>query len=145
MYIAIARLEYRIHEAQSLKAKRHVVRQMLDRLRGRYRVSAAEVGYLDKWQRAALGVAVVGPDGPHVERVLSRIVQFLDGLHLAEPLGCQTEVMAFGGGTEGWGESNGTLAPHGGEPVFEDWPGLDGLDSLGEAAHRHRPFGDEDG
>lgn len=141
MYVAIARLEYRIHGAGSLKAKRHVVRQMLDRLRGRWRVSAAEVDYLDKWQRAALGVAVVGPDGPHVERVLSRIVRFLDELHLAEPLGRQTDVLTFGDGPEGWGDP--ASAPGDGSG-FEDWQGLDGLDNLGEAAQRRRPFGDED-
>lgn len=145
MYVAIARLEYRIPHAQSLKAKRHVVRQMLDRLRGRYRVSAAEVDYLDKWQRAALGVAVVGPDGPHVERVLSRVVRFLDELHLAEPLGRQTDLMAFGGEAGGWSCTPGGAVPgRGGGPGFEDWQGLDGLDALGEAARRRRPFGDED-
>lgn len=142
MYLAIARLEYRIPHAQSLKAKRHVVRQMLDRLRGRYRIAAAEVDLLDKWQRAAIGVAVVGPDAPHVEQLLSRILRFLDGLGLAEPLGLQTDVMAFGDGSAGIAPPS--FSSTGGGPGFEDWVGLDGLEDLGEAARRRRPFGDDD-
>lgn len=146
MYVGIARLEYRIAHAQSLKAKRHVLRKMLDRVRSRYRVSAGEVDYQDKWQRTAIGVAVVGPDGPQVERVLSRITQFLDDLHLAEPLSRHHEVIRFAGSGEAFDDLGGLRDADDTEagPDFEDWQGLEGLDTLGEAARRRRPFGDDD-
>lgn len=145
MFVGIARLEYRIPHAQSLKAKRHVLRKMLDRVRARFRVSAGEVDHMDKWQRATLGVAVLGPDAAHVERMLNRILRFMDEQHLAEPVSRSSEVIRFAGGAE-------LMMAHDGfdgadssedEPGFEDWKGLDGLDKLGPAARLRRPFGDD--
>jgi len=143
MYVGIARLEYRIPQAGSLKAKRHVLRRMLDRVRVRFKVSAGEVDHLDKWQRTALGVAVLGADAAHVERMLSRIMRFMDDQHLAEPLSKRSEVIRFAGGS-----SDGLLylgplddaEPMISEPGFEDWKGLDGLDSMGSAAKVRRPL-----
>jgi uncharacterized protein YlxP (DUF503 family) len=95
MFVGIARIEYRIPHAHSLKAKRHVLRKLLDRVRAKFKVSVNEVDFLDKWQRTALGVAVVGGDGSHVERMLSQIMDYLDEQHLAEPLGRRSEVIQF--------------------------------------------------
>ncbi len=139
MYVGLARIEYRIPQAQSLKAKRHILRKLLDRVRAKFKVTANEVDYLDKWQRTAIGVAVLGADGAHVERMLSQILQFLDDQHLAEPLQRQTEVVAFG------------AEPFDGDLGSDDelqWegdrlPDPDGLDALGDAARRARPMGDE--
>lgn len=96
MFVGIARIEYHIAHAQSLKAKRHVLRKLIDRARAKFKVSVNEVDHQDKWQRTAIGVAVVGGDGDHVERMLSQVMKFLDEQHLAEPLGRTSELIAFG-------------------------------------------------
>jgi len=96
MLVGIARIEYRIPASRSLKAKRHVLRRMIDRTRAKFKVSVGEVDFQDKWQRTAIGVAVVGSDGRHLERMLSQIMQFLDDQHLAEPLSRHSEVVSFG-------------------------------------------------
>jgi len=97
MFVGIARIEYHIAHAQSLKAKRHVLRKLIDKARAKFKVSVNEVDYQDKWQRTAIGVAVVGSDGDHVEHMLSQVMQFLDDMHLAEPLGRTSELITFGG------------------------------------------------
>lgn len=56
--------------ARSLKAKRAVVRPLLEELRHRFAVSAAEVGHQDRWQRSGLAVAVVGSSPAYVQNVL---------------------------------------------------------------------------
>ena len=96
MYVGIARIEYHIPAARSLKAKRHVLRKLIDRTRAKFKVTVNEVDYHDKWQRTALGVAVVGNDGKHVDHMLSQIMQFLDDQHLADPLRRIAEVIFFG-------------------------------------------------
>lgn len=52
-------LTLRIDAASSLKEKRAVVRSLVERLRQRKRVTAAEVGMQDRVQWAQIGFAVV--------------------------------------------------------------------------------------
>jgi uncharacterized protein YlxP (DUF503 family) len=58
-------------DSQSLKAKRSYVRPVLAALR-KFEVAAAEVGALDLYGRAEIGVAVVAADPGHVRTVLDR-------------------------------------------------------------------------
>ena len=96
MFVGIARIEYHIPHARSLKAKRQVLRKLIDRARAKFKITVNEVDYQDLWQRTAIGVAVVGGDGGHVEHMLSQVMQFLDDQHLAEPLGRTFELITFG-------------------------------------------------
>ena len=65
--------------AQSLKEKRYVLRSLKDRLgNGRYNISVAEVGHLDKWQRCELAVATVSGQRKSVERTLDAVRERLD-------------------------------------------------------------------
>jgi len=70
-------VELRIPASASLKAKRTVVRHLLDTARQRYGVAAGETAHQDKWQRAQLGFAAVGPDTGHVDAVLDRVERFV--------------------------------------------------------------------
>lgn len=72
MHAAALRLEIRIPDVQSLKAKRSVLRPVLKRLRDR-ELSVAEVDHQDDWQRATIGVAVVAPQR-------ARLDELVDGL-----------------------------------------------------------------
>ncbi|HEY8533160.1 MAG TPA: DUF503 domain-containing protein [Micromonospora sp.] len=56
-------------DSRSLKAKRSYVRPILAALR-RFEVAAAEVGALDLYGRAELGVAVVAAEPRHTVEVL---------------------------------------------------------------------------
>jgi uncharacterized protein YlxP (DUF503 family) len=47
----------------------------------RFNVSIAEVNNGDKWQRAQIGVSMVGDDWDHIQRQLQLVINFLD----AEP------------------------------------------------------------
>ena len=104
MVVGVARVEYRIPAGRSLKAKRQVIRKLTDRVRAKFKVSVAEVDFQDLWQRTAIGVAVVGGDGPHVERMLSTITKFMDEQHLAEPLARHAEVFPFEVDEDAWTE-----------------------------------------
>jgi uncharacterized protein len=66
-----------VPQSRSLKAKRAVIRPILDGLRHRFQVSVAEVDHQDQWQRAAIAVAVVGGTHGHVCDVLDNIERFV--------------------------------------------------------------------
>lgn len=54
-----------------------MVKPILEGVRRRFQVSAAEVAHQDKWQRAALGFALVGADAGHLEEVLAAVERFV--------------------------------------------------------------------
>ena len=84
MVIGTAIVDLYIPGTNSLKDKRRVVRSILDRIRSRYNVSAAEVGNQDKWQRLTVGLAWVSNEGGHACRSLQGVIHFLERLPEAE-------------------------------------------------------------
>ena len=78
MVIGTARITLYLPENYSLKDKRHDVRSLLARLGNEFRVSAAEVGDLDVWTRAILGVAYVSNDARHANEVINKVMDFIE-------------------------------------------------------------------
>lgn len=72
------RLEIHLPAADSLKAKRSVVNSVKERVRSRFNASVAEVGHQDLWQRATIGVAVVGEAQGVLDRVLHDILAVVE-------------------------------------------------------------------
>lgn len=64
--------------AHTLKEKRAVVQSLLARLRARHHLSAAEVGLLDRADRAAIGFAVVSGDGVHARTMRDEAMRFIE-------------------------------------------------------------------
>ncbi len=65
-------------DSRSLKAKRSYVRPALAALR-KLELSVAEVGALDRYGRAELGVAAVAADAEHVRRMLDSCERVIMG------------------------------------------------------------------
>ncbi|KAA0214320.1 MAG: DUF503 domain-containing protein [Leptolyngbya sp. PLA3] len=84
MVIGILQFELLIHDAESLKDKRRVVRSVKDRLHREHQVSVAEVADQENPSLAVLGLALVGTDGRHVAQTLDRIVEKIRAVHDAE-------------------------------------------------------------
>jgi uncharacterized protein len=70
-------VELHLPACRSLKDRRAVVRPILDGARHRFRISAAEVGHQDKWQRAQLGFAVVSPSESQATEVMDHVERFV--------------------------------------------------------------------
>ena len=86
--IGVARVILHLPESGSLKSKRQVVSGLLRRLRQELKVTAAEVGELDRWQLAELAVATVSGDGRQADKVLAAALSFIeahcDGARVAD-------------------------------------------------------------
>ena len=70
-------MELHLPESRSLKAKRAVVKPILEGARHRYSVAAAEVDHQDQWQRCSLGMAMVTGSPRHAEEVLDQVERFV--------------------------------------------------------------------
>jgi uncharacterized protein len=77
MHVAAMRIELHIPQSTSLKAKRSVVRHLVETSRRRFGVSGCEVGEHDRWQSAVLGFAVVAPSARHAAELLDRAERFV--------------------------------------------------------------------
>ena len=80
-------------KSQSLKQKRMVLRRVKDRTRDKFNVAVAEVEENDVWQRAVIGLAVVGNERRFVESSLDEVVRFVRSQ--AEVVNAEREVQTF--------------------------------------------------
>lgn len=80
MKIGILQFELEVPHARSLKDKRRVVKSLKDRLHREHMVAVAEVGALEVWNRAMLGLVCVAADGAYLRSVMSRVVDKLVAL-----------------------------------------------------------------
>jgi len=78
--IGVLTLEIVLQNSHSLKDKRHVVKSLKDRLRGKFNVAVAEIDYQDLWQRAAVAAVTVASDHGHAEKVLQSVEEEAAGL-----------------------------------------------------------------
>ncbi|MFW6369293.1 MAG: DUF503 domain-containing protein [Myxococcota bacterium] len=95
MLIGISRVGLVLPGNDSLKGKRSVVRKILDRVRARFHVSAAEVEEHDVHQRAVLGFCTVGSDGRKIQQVLDRLLDFVEDTGLAQVVSSESEVVGY--------------------------------------------------
>ena len=78
MVVGILQVDLSIPGADSLKAKRMVLRSLKDRVRREFNVSIAEVGDYDQWQSASLGIVMASNDKRFANQVLSNVVDFIE-------------------------------------------------------------------
>jgi len=84
MIVGTLEVELYLSGSDSLKYKRMIIRSLRDRLRKKFNVSVAETDLNDKWQRARLGLAVVGNSRAYVDEVLQKAFVLIDALPEAE-------------------------------------------------------------
>ncbi len=77
MFVCALRAELLIASSTNLKAKRAVVRPLVEGIRNRHHVAVSEVAYTDKWQRTALGIAAVSGTERMVVEVLDEVERFI--------------------------------------------------------------------
>jgi uncharacterized protein YlxP (DUF503 family) len=92
MIVAAACITLIIPENDSLKGKRKVVKSLIEKVRHKFEVAIAEVGDNDLWQKARIGVALVGNDAQLLNTRLSQIMKFVENQYLVEIIDSQVEL-----------------------------------------------------
>jgi uncharacterized protein len=78
MSIGLLTLHLMLPGCTSLKEKRSRIKPVLARLHREFNVSAAEIDKHDAWREAVLACAVVSNDPSHNQRVLQKIVAYVE-------------------------------------------------------------------
>jgi uncharacterized protein YlxP (DUF503 family) len=84
MVVGVLKLSLILPENHSLKGKRGVLKRIQARVSHQFNVAVAECGDQDLWQSAVLGFSTVGSSAEVVEATLRHVVEFVEGLRLAE-------------------------------------------------------------
>ena len=94
MVVGVGCITFRIHQCRSLKEKRKVVKAIIARIRNHFNASVAEVADNDVYQRAVIGVTLVGSDRRLINAKLDKLFNFADELGLAEMIDTQLEIIS---------------------------------------------------
>jgi uncharacterized protein len=95
MYVGIAKLSLAIPSAHSLKEKRMVIRRIKDRVREKLGVVVNEVGELDTWQRAELGIAVTSGDRGKALELVDDVVRAVMSASGGQVVGVAKDAWTF--------------------------------------------------
>lgn len=79
MQIASLLVALEISDGVTLKDKRQVVRSLLDRIRGRFNVGAAEVDQLDSVRYATIAMVGVANEHRFLNEMMSKVMNFVEG------------------------------------------------------------------
>lgn len=75
--LVLVTVELIISNANSLKAKRAALNRIKDRVKSRFNASIAEVGDLDKWQRASLAISMVSNERKKLQQETDKLETIL--------------------------------------------------------------------
>jgi uncharacterized protein YlxP (DUF503 family) len=78
MHIAALHVDLEISDGQTLKDKRQVIRSLLDRVRSRFNVSAAEVGNNDSVRYATLAAVGVANERGFLNEVMEKVADLIE-------------------------------------------------------------------
>jgi len=95
MFVGVSQILMHLPENHSLKGKRRVIRQIVDRVKNRFNISIAEVGTQDHWQMIQLGVCKVGLNRNKVRAEIDKVVSFINDMNLTEIIDTEVEIISF--------------------------------------------------
>jgi len=96
MVVGIARLRLRLPESHSLKGKRRVLKGLIGRVTSRFNVAISETDLHDVWQRAEIGISVVGNSQPVINSALDKVLDFIERTCLVEVVETDIEIIHLG-------------------------------------------------
>ncbi len=79
MHIGTLTITLYLHDTESLKDKRQIIKSLVETTRRKFNISIAEIDDLDKWRKATLGVACIANEAAHVNRVLDKVLDTIEG------------------------------------------------------------------
>ncbi|MCX5833169.1 MAG: DUF503 domain-containing protein [Deltaproteobacteria bacterium] len=95
MVVGVGIIDIWIHESNSLKAKRSVLKSIIRRTQNRFNVSIAEIGDNDHWKKGRIGFSIVGNDRRFVNGKIDNILQFVQNMHLADVIKTKVEITNY--------------------------------------------------
>jgi hypothetical protein len=91
MYVLSAKLTFHVPGAGSLKDKRQIRRNLVEKVRQRFNVSIAEVDAQDVHRTLVIGITVVSSEMAHAQNSLDEVIRFMENNPHAELTGVEKQ------------------------------------------------------
>jgi uncharacterized protein YlxP (DUF503 family) len=95
MFVAVASVDIKIGEKNSLKEKRKILRSIIDRLKSKFNISVAELGHKDLWQRTIIGFTIISNDKAHANSSSDKVMNFLYSFPDINIIDYKLEIIGF--------------------------------------------------
>ncbi len=96
MVVGVAKVELFFPSPNSLKAKRQILRGLMQRLEANFKkISLAEVDGHDLWQTAVIGISIVGRDQKFVDKKMNSILDFIQKNGDLELIKAEVEFLSY--------------------------------------------------
>jgi uncharacterized protein YlxP (DUF503 family) len=92
MVVGLGIITFRLHDCRSLKAKRKIMKSIINRINNNFNVSIAEVGSNDIHQRAKIGFSMVGNSKAVINSKIDKVFNLAEALGLAEIIDSEMEI-----------------------------------------------------
>ena len=93
--VGVLKLDLYLPGSHSLKAKRQVLRGMVNRIAQEFKVSVTEVGDGNIWQRTRLGIATVGRARSGVTNKFQEVKDWIEQNRQVEIIDEEEEIISF--------------------------------------------------
>ncbi len=81
MNVGLLSIHIHLSGIGSLKAKRSIVKSLIERTKNRYNFSVAEIGANDSKDLAIIGLAVVSKDARFIDKQMDTVINFIKSDH----------------------------------------------------------------
>lgn len=95
MYIGVLRIELYIGGSFSLKDKRRIIKSLIERIKNKFNVSAAETGKMDNWNYSQLGISCVSNEAGHCDSMLNSVINFIENNGDCQIVDISTEILPY--------------------------------------------------
>lgn len=96
MWVAVLRIDLLIPGSRSLKDRRQAVRSLKERLRNKFDVACGEVGDLENWNRASLGIAAVANEKAILQKIADEISRYAQNDPNVQVTGLERDFCNYG-------------------------------------------------
>ena len=96
MWIAVLRIDLLVPGSRSLKDRRQAVRSLKERLRNRFDIACNEVGDLESWNRASLGIAAVANEKHVLQELADEISRYAQNDPNVQVTGVERDYCNYG-------------------------------------------------
>ena len=93
MVTGLGIISFRLHDCRSLKAKRRIIKTIINGLTNKFGISVAEIGDNDVYEFSGIGFAVVGNDKALVNSIIDKVFNFAESMGVAEIIDTQMEMI----------------------------------------------------
>ncbi|MGR3219997.1 MAG: DUF503 domain-containing protein [Candidatus Anammoxibacter sp.] len=91
MIVGILSVRLVMRQSRSVKDKRRIIKNLTERIRNTFNVSAAETSMMDNKQSGMIGISMAGSNRRAVNRTLLNVVTFFDTYPNAKLIDYQLE------------------------------------------------------